>query len=58
VRGSLWVADRGPAAEYRKLVDLPSATHLRGIAWSPDGQSLLVGVDARTSDIVLAEVRR
>ncbi len=55
LRGSLWIADPAAAVPYRKILDLPPATHLRGVAWSPDGTSLLVGVVGRSSDIVMAE---
>jgi hypothetical protein len=27
---------------------------VRGVAWAPDGKSLLAGYDARSGDIVLA----
>jgi len=55
LRGSLWIADPSSAVIYRQILELPSATHLRGIAWSPDGTELLIGVVGRSSDIVMAE---
>ena len=58
LRGSLWIADPAEPVPYRKILDLPSAGHLRGVTWSPDGTSVLAGVVGRSSDIVLAERRR
>jgi Tol biopolymer transport system component len=56
-QGSLWLLDPAGNATRRKLVDLPPGTVLRGVAWSPDGSSQIVGVDKRSADIVLADIK-
>lgn len=53
--GSIWVIDPSAAAPFRKIVDLPATMLLRGLAWTPDGSALTVGVLTRSGDIVLAE---
>jgi len=53
-RGSIWIIDKA-AAEPRKVIDLGAATHVRGIAWTPDGKSLVAGFLARSADIILAQ---
>jgi Tol biopolymer transport system component len=53
--GSIWILDKTAADPLHKVIDLPAATHVRGIAWTPDGQSLIAGFDARSGDIVLAQ---
>jgi Tol biopolymer transport system component len=53
-RGSIWIIDKS-AGEPRKVIDLGAATHVRGIAWTADGKSLVAGFLARSSDIVLAQ---
>jgi eukaryotic-like serine/threonine-protein kinase len=55
--GSLWLLDPTGTVTQRKLVDLPLGTVLRGVAWSPDGSSQIVGVDKRSADIVLADIK-
>jgi Tol biopolymer transport system component len=55
--GSLWLLDIAATVTQRKLVDLPPGTLLRGVAWSPDGSSQIVGVDKRSADIVLADIK-
>ena len=40
----------------RRLMDFPSEVRLRGVTWSPDGKSLIVGQQHRTGDIVLFEL--
>jgi Tol biopolymer transport system component len=56
-RGSIWLIDPTPGAS-RQLVQLPAATQLRGLSWTPDGSALTIGVVTRTGDIMLAEKRR
>ena len=54
-RGSIWIFDKSAAASPRKVIDLGAATHVRGIAWTPDGKSLIAGFLARSDDIILAQ---
>ena len=42
----------------RTLVDLPVDARLRGVTWSADGASLIVGEQRRFSDIVLFEMTK
>lgn len=56
--GSIFVIDPSAAAPYKKILDLPATTLLRGLAWTPDGSALTVGVVTRSGDIVLAERAR
>jgi eukaryotic-like serine/threonine-protein kinase len=39
----------------RRLLDFPPDVSLRGLAWSADGKSLLIGQQRRNTDIVLFE---
>ena len=53
--GSLWIVDPGAASPYRKLLDLATGDLIRGITWSRDGSSLVVGRVQRAGDIFFAE---
>ena len=55
---SIWIIDTTRPGASRQLAQLPPATQLRGLAFTPDGSALLIGVVTRTGDIVLAERRR
>ena len=57
-RGSIWLLEKSANQPLRKIIDLGAATHARGIAWSPDGKSLIAGFDARSGDIILAQKTR
>jgi Tol biopolymer transport system component len=52
--GAIWVIDSTPGAS-RQVVQLPPATQLHGLSWTPDGTALTVGVVTRTGDIMLLE---
>jgi len=52
--GAIWIIDPDTATT-RKLVDLGPADLARGITWSRDGSSLIVGLIKRSGDIFLAE---
>jgi eukaryotic-like serine/threonine-protein kinase len=52
--GAVWIIDPD-AATCRKLVDLGPADLARGVTWSRDGSSLIVGLIKRSGDIFLAE---
>jgi hypothetical protein len=53
--GYIWIFEPGGTTPPRKLLDLPAGVYLRGMAWSRDGSSLIVGRVQWSSDIVLAE---
>ena len=53
--GYIWIFEPGGTTPPRKLLDLPTGVFLRGMAWSRDGSSLILGRVQWSSDIVLAE---
>jgi len=53
--GSLWIVDPASEKPYRKLLDLPDGVFTRGITWSSDGKSLILGTYRWSGDIFLAE---
>ena len=53
--GSLWLVDPANPKPYRKLLDLPAGVFTRGITWSNDGTSLILGTYRWSGDIFLAE---
>jgi Tol biopolymer transport system component len=56
---SIWLLEPAAVApQYRKLVELPPGPRIRGVAWTPDGRSLIVGKHDATSDIVLIELQQ
>ena len=53
--GSIWIVEPEGVAPFRKLLDLPAGVYLRGLTWSRDGSSLIIGRIQGTGDIFLAE---
>jgi len=53
--GSIWIVEPNNPTPYKKLADLPSGVFLRGLTWSADGSSFIVGRYQRAGDIFLAE---
>ena len=53
--GSVWIVDPASPTPYRKLLDLPAGVFTRGITWSSDGKSLVLGTYRWSGDIFLAE---
>jgi hypothetical protein len=51
----VWIVDPSNTAPYRKLLDLPAGAFVRGIAWTRDGSSLILGRYRWSGDIFLAE---
>jgi len=45
----------GAGACAGKLVDLPHGPRIRGVSWTPDSSSLILGQHDTLSDIVLLE---
>ena len=58
--GSIWIVEPEGATPFRKLLDLTAGVLLRGMTWSRDGSSLIVGRIQSAGDIFFAErsVRR
>lgn len=54
--GYIWLLAPGSTTPARQLIDLPAGVFLRGVTWSRDGSSLIVGFVDWASDIVLFEV--
>ena len=56
---SIWMIEPAAAEpRFHKLIELPPAPRIRGLTWTPDGRSLIVGKhDPTVSDIVLIELR-
>jgi hypothetical protein len=52
--GAVWIIDPDTATS-RKLVDLGPTDLARGVTWSRDGSSVIVGLIQRSGDIFLAE---
>ena len=53
--GSIWIVEPNNPNPYKKLIDLPGGVFLRGLTWSPDGSSFIVGRYRWAGDIFLAE---
>ena len=53
--GSLWIVEPASPKPYRKLLDMPAGVFIRGITWSHDGKSLIIGTYRWSGDIFLAE---
>ena len=53
--GRLWIVDPASPNPYRKVLDLPAGVFTRGITWSSDGRSLILGTYRWSGDIFLAE---
>jgi eukaryotic-like serine/threonine-protein kinase len=53
--GSIWIIDPFSPQPYKKLMDLPAGVFIRGLTWSPDGSSFVVGRYLWSGDIFLAE---
>jgi Tol biopolymer transport system component len=55
---AIWLFDPGATPLFRKLIELPPGPRLRGLTWTPDGTSIIVGKHDALSDIVLFERSR
>jgi hypothetical protein len=53
-----WIVEPGNVGFVRKIADFPADTRIRGVTWSHDGTSLILGRQRRDSDIVLLDLRR
>lgn len=49
----IWLVELGARDPFRQVMELPSHLRPRGIAFSADGSSLVLGVQEALSDIVL-----
>ena len=53
--GYIWIFEPHGTVPFRQLLELTPDILLRGITWTPDGASLIVGHVKATGDIILAE---
>lgn len=53
--GSVWIVDPSSPTPFKKLLDLPAGVFIRGLTWTRDGSSLIVGRYRWSGDIFLAE---
>ena len=53
--GSIWIVEPESATPFRKLLDLTAGVQVRGISWSRDGSSVIIGRIQSSGDIFLAE---
>jgi serine/threonine protein kinase/Tol biopolymer transport system component len=50
---SVWVIPVQPPGLPRRLIEFVGDDRPRGIAWMPDGQHLVIGLQQRTADVVM-----
>jgi hypothetical protein len=55
VAASVWIVDPEAAKPFQKLIVLPPGARIRGVSWTPDSSSLIIGQHDTQSDIVLLE---
>jgi len=58
VESVIFLVDRDNQRPPQKLIDFSPDVRLRGMTWSSDGSSLLVGQQRRSSDLVLFDVKK
>jgi Tol biopolymer transport system component len=56
LRNTIWIFDPDARDHFRQLAELPVTVGVRGITWSPDGSSVIVGQQETKSDIVLLDL--
>jgi Tol biopolymer transport system component len=49
----IFVVDIAAREPYRSLFKFPLGSGIRGVTWSPDGSSIVMGLEEQKSDIVL-----
>ena len=55
---AVWIFDPEGRQQPRRVGECPHDMRLRGVTWTADGQSILVGQFRRTGDIVLFELSK
>jgi Tol biopolymer transport system component len=53
--GSIWIVETQGVTPFRKLLDLAAGGAVRGMSWSRDGSSLILGRIQSSGDVFLAE---
>jgi Tol biopolymer transport system component len=54
--GYIWLLEPGGSTPPRQLIELPAGVYVRGVTWSRDGSSIIVGFVDAAGDIVLFDV--
>lgn len=52
---SIWIVEPDGPTVYRKLIDLPMSSRVRGLSWTRDGSGLIIGKRDLSSDIILLD---
>jgi Tol biopolymer transport system component len=53
---SIWIVELDAPNSSRKLIEFPGGIRIRGIAWEPNGNAIIIGkYDIASSDIVLLD---
>ena len=52
---SVWIVEPDGPTVYRKLIDLPTGSRVRGLSWTRDGSALIIGKRDTSSDIVMLD---
>jgi Tol biopolymer transport system component len=52
---SIWLVTPDDPNPYRILIEFPQGPRIRGMAWTPDGSALIIGMHETSSDIVLLD---
>jgi Tol biopolymer transport system component len=52
---SIWIVEPDGPTVYRKLIDLPMSSRIRGLSWTRDGSGLIIGKRDTSSDIILLD---
>ena len=55
---TIWIADPEATPPLQKLIELPAGVRMRGITWTPDGNSVIFAQQDPSSDIVLFDLER
>ena len=55
---AIWLFNPGATPLLRRLIELPPGPRIRGLTWTRDGSSIIVGKHDALSDIVLFERSR
>jgi hypothetical protein len=56
VAAALWIFDVQGLEPPRKVAEFLSNVRFRGVTWTPDGKSVIVGRRSQSGDIVLFEL--
>jgi len=56
---AIWIVEPEASTPYRKLIEFTGGPRIRGISWTDDGHSIIIGKhDVAASDIVVLDDKR